>query len=48
MEPMKIDFEKGKYIINHKCVKCGFKKRKGVEKEDDFDAVVAIVKKGTK
>ena len=48
MEPVKIDFEKGKYLINHKCLKCGFKKRKGVEKCDDFDAVVAIVKKGIK
>lgn len=48
MEPIKIDFEKGKYIINHKCVKCGFQKRKGVEKCDDFDAVVAIVKKNAK
>ena len=48
MEPIKIDFEKGKYIINHKCVKCGFKKRKGVEKRDEFDAVIAIVKKNAK
>ena len=48
MDPIKIDFEKGKYLINHKCLKCGFKKRKGVEKGDDFDAVIAIVKKGIK
>lgn len=45
MEPVKIDFEKGKYIINHKCVKCGFQKRQSVEKNDNFDAVIAIVKK---
>lgn len=48
MEPIKIDFEKGKYFINHKCLRCGFRKRKGVEKNDDFDAVVAIVKKSAK
>ena len=48
MEPVKIDFEKGKYFINHKCVKCGFQKRKSVEKEDNFDAVVAIVEKSAK
>lgn len=48
MEPIKIDFEKGKYLINHKCLKCGFKKRKGVEKNDDFDSVIAIVKKNAK
>ena len=48
MEPVKIDFEKGKYIINHRCLKCNFKKRKGVEKNDDFEAVLAIVKKAIK
>jgi hypothetical protein len=48
MEPIKIDFEKGKYFINHKCVKCGLLKRKGVEKNDNFDAAVAIVKKSAK
>ena len=48
MEPIKIDFEKGKYLINHKCVKCGLQKRKSVEKDDNFDAVVNIVKKNTK
>lgn len=48
MEPIKIDLEKGKYLINHKCVKCGFQKRKGVEKNDDFDAVIAIVRKNIK
>ena len=45
MEPVKIDFEKGKYIINHKCVKCGFKKRQSLEKNDNFDAAVTITKK---
>ena len=48
MEPVKIDFEKGKYLINHKCLKCNFQKRKGVEKHDDFDTVISIVKKSTK
>lgn len=48
MDPIKIDFEKNKYLINHRCLKCGYQKRKGVEKNDDFDAVVAIVKKTTK
>jgi len=48
MEPIKIDFEKGKYLINHKCLKCGFQKRKGIEKNDDFEAVIAIVKKSVK
>ena len=48
MEPIKIDFEKGKYLIDFKCTKCGLKKRKQVEKNDDFDAVINIVKKNAK
>ena len=48
MEPVKIDLEKGKYLINHLCLKCGYKKRKGVEKDDDFDAIIAVVKKANK
>ena len=45
MAPFKIDFEKGKYLINHKCVKCGVQKRKMFEKNDSFDAVLEITKK---
>ena len=48
MEPIKIDIEKGKYFINHKCVKCGMLRRKRIEKNDNFDAVIEIVKKSTK
>ncbi len=48
MEPIKIDFEKGKYLINYICVKCGILRRKGIEKNDNFDAVIEIVKKSTK
>ncbi|MFH1455153.1 MAG: RNHCP domain-containing protein [bacterium] len=48
MEPIKIDSQKGKYFINFKCVKCGIQKRKGVEKNDNFEAVIAIVEKSTK
>ena len=48
MEPFKIDFEKGKYFINHRCLKCGFIKRKSLEKNDDFDSAILIVEKSTK
>ncbi|MFA5934764.1 MAG: RNHCP domain-containing protein [Candidatus Paceibacterota bacterium] len=48
MEPIKVEFQKGRYMITHKCVKCGFEKRKEVEKGDDFDVVVAVVKKSIK
>jgi len=45
MAPFKVDLEKGKYLINHKCVKCGAQKRKMFEKSDDFDAILEITKK---
>jgi len=44
MKPVKVEFEKGEYVLTHKCVKCGFERRKRVEKNDDFDAVVKISK----
>lgn len=45
MMPESIDIEKGKYVINYKCLKCGMKKRKFADKKDNFDAILAIVKK---
>lgn len=45
MEPVKIDFENGEYVINHKCIKCGMTKRKKLENNDNFDVAVAIVRK---
>lgn len=48
MDPIKIDYEKGEYYINHKCLKCGIIKRKKLEKQDNFDTAVAITKKLTK
>jgi len=44
MKPIKVVFEKGEYMITHKCIKCGFERRKKVEREDNFDKVVEIVK----
>ena len=48
MCPVKIDFEKGKYYINHKCAKCGLHRRKIIEKSDNFDAAVEISRKNAK
>ena len=46
MAPSKIDLEKWEYVITHKCQKCGFERRKFLDKEDDFNSVLAIVKNG--
>ena len=48
MQPVKVDFEKGKYSINYLCLKCGMKRRKMLEKNDNFDALLEIVKKNAK
>lgn len=48
MQPVKIDFEKGKYFINYKCTKCSMKNRKMLEPTDNFDAAVEITKKNAK
>jgi len=44
MTPHTIVLEKGEYIITHKCKKCGSERRKKIEKEDNFDEAVKIVK----
>lgn len=45
MEPMTSEMSGGDLYIIHKCTKCGVLRRKKVEKEDDFDVLVDIMKK---
>ncbi len=44
MCPIKIDLEKGEYMITHKCTKCGFERRNTFIKGDNFDAALDIAK----
>ncbi len=44
MKPIKVEFEKGDYLITHHCEKCQFERRKKVEKDDNFDEVIKISK----
>ena len=44
MKPIKVEFEKGEYVLTHKCIKCDFERRKRVEKNDDFDVVIKVSK----
>ena len=44
MKPIKVEFEKGEYLLIHHCEKCGFERRKKVETEDNFDEVIKISK----
>src|SRR3989339_526977 len=53
MKPVKVETEKGEYLLTHRCEKpvrpghpggCGFERRKKVEKEDNFEEVLKLVK----
>jgi hypothetical protein len=44
MKPIKIESEKQKYVITHKCEKCGGEKRNKMENEDNFDEAAKILK----
>ena len=44
MKPAYLVIEKGKYILNHVCMKCGAEKRNVVSPEDSFDEIVKIQK----
>ena len=45
MCPIKIQNEKGKFYVIHKCVKCGEERRKILEKRDSFDTALEVAKK---
>lgn len=45
MEPILVEKEKEKWVLTHKCIKCGGTKRNKVEAEDDFDEVIKLSKK---
>jgi len=44
MEPVEVEDRAGEYTFLHRCEICGFEKRNKAAKEDDFDAILALVK----
>jgi hypothetical protein len=44
MKPVKVETENGEYVLTYQCEKCNFERRKKVEKNDNFDEVLNIVK----
>jgi hypothetical protein len=44
MKPIKIEMEKGEYLLTLQCEKCNFERRKKVEKNDNFDEVIKLAK----
>lgn len=42
MEPVDLELKDGKYVIVHRCRKCGFVRRNKVCDADDFETVIAL------
>ena len=42
MEPIDLEVKDGKYILVHRCQKCGFIRRNKVCDGDNFEAVLAL------
>ena len=47
MEPADLEYKDGRYIIVHRCVKCGFVRKNKVVDGDDFDAVLELSRQKT-
>ena len=48
MEPVDLELKDGKYIIVHRCQRCGFVRRNKVDEGDDFNAVIDLSRKKVK
>ncbi|HBO16817.1 MAG: hypothetical protein UR69_C0001G0218 [Candidatus Moranbacteria bacterium GW2011_GWE2_35_2-] len=48
MKPISIQVKNGKQIIIHKCQKCAMEKSNKVSKDDNFNALLEIMKKQSK
>ena len=46
MEPIDFELKDGKYVLVHRCQKCGFERRNKVCDEDNFEAVLALARQG--
>lgn len=47
MEPVDLELKDGKYVIVHRCRKCGFVRRNKVCDADDFETVITLSKRRT-
>jgi len=44
MEPVKIYYKSGEYIITHRCQKCGYEKNNKSDTDDNFQIILELVK----
>ncbi len=44
MQPILVETNHGKYVLVHKCQKCGTEKRNKTSENDDMEAVIKLSK----
>jgi len=42
MKPIDLEIKHQKYIITHRCIKCGEEKKCKMSKNDNFDAIIKL------
>ena len=47
MEPEAVEMRDQRYVIVHRCIRCGTRKRNRVDASDDMDGVIKIVEEKT-
>ncbi len=44
MKPIKLEQEKGCFVVTHECTQCGYMKRNKLSPEDNFDNLIQALK----
>ncbi len=44
MKPISVEQKAGEYVITHQCSRCNFTRKKIMDKQDDFEALLKIIK----
>lgn len=45
MKPLRLEQEKGEFILTHRCEVCGHEKRNKVSDRDNIDEAIRVTKK---
>jgi len=44
MKPIRVEKEVEKYVITHRCTKCGYEKRNKTSEDDSFEEIINLAK----
>lgn len=45
MEPVSVETKNNKYVLIHRCLKCGFERKNKTSKYDNFDVLLELARK---